>query len=68
MKKLLKLKLHWQILIAMIIGTIVGIIFQTYFHGKPEGWLYNSIISLGDIFIRLLRMVIVPLIFTSIVS
>ena len=68
MKKLLKLKLHWQILIAMIIGTIVGIIFQTHFHGKPDGWLYNSIISLGEIFIRLLRMVIVPLIFTSIVS
>jgi len=68
MKKLLKLKLHWQILIAMIIGTIIGIIFQSVFKGKPDGSIYSSIIALGEIFIRLLRMVIVPLIFTSIVS
>jgi proton glutamate symport protein len=68
MKRLLKLKLHWQILIAMIIGTIIGVIFQSVSHGKPEGSLYNTIIALGEIFIRLLRMVIVPLVFTSIVS
>jgi proton glutamate symport protein len=68
MKRLLKLKLHWQILIAMIIGTVIGIIFQAVSQGKPEGTVYNLIISLGEIFIRLLRMVIVPLVLTSIVS
>lgn len=68
MKRILKLKLHWQILIAMIIGTIIGIIFQTIYQGKPEGAIYNVVVAFGTIFIRLLRMVIVPLIFTSIVS
>jgi Na+/H+-dicarboxylate symporter len=64
----MKLKLHWQILIAMVIGTIIGIIFQSIYQGKPEGAVYNVIVATGTIFIRLLRMVIVPLIFTSIVS
>ncbi len=68
MKRLLQLKLHWQILIAMILGTIIGVIFQSVYQGKPEGVLYNVIITLGTIFIRLLRMVIVPLVFTSIVT
>lgn len=64
----MKLKLHWQILIAMVIGVVVGLIFQQIYDGKPSGWLFSIITSLGTIFIRLLRMVIVPLIFTSIVS
>jgi proton glutamate symport protein len=68
MKRLLKLKLHWQILIAMVIGSIIGVIFQSIYHGKPEGTVYSVIVALGTIFIRLLKMVIVPLIFTSIVS
>ncbi len=68
MKRILKLKLHWQILLAMIIGTIVGIIFQSMYDGKPKGVLYTVIISLGTIFIRLLKMTIVPLVFTSITS
>jgi len=64
----MKLKLHWQILIAMAIGVFVGIVFQNDFFGGTDGWFYNLIISLGTIFVRLLKMVIVPLIFTSIVS
>lgn len=64
----MKLKLHWQILIAMVVGVIVGVIFQQVYDGQPSGWLYSVICALGTIFIRLLRMVIVPLIFTSIVS
>jgi len=68
MKRILKLKLHWQIFIAMIIGTITGIIFQSLYSGKPEGVVFTVIISIGTIFIRLLRMVIVPLVFTSITA
>ena len=62
-----KLKLHWQIFIAMGLGIIIGIIFQNVYHGSPEGTIYTLITSLGVIFVRLLKMVIVPLIFTSIV-
>jgi proton glutamate symport protein len=65
---MMKLKLHWQIVIAMVVGILMGIIFQLVYHGEPSGWLYSLICAFGDIFIRLLKMVIVPLIFTSIVS
>ncbi len=62
MKNLLKIKLHWQILIAMLVGVLLGRILP------PDSPVYSVIISLGTIFIRMLRMVIVPLIFTSIVT
>ena len=68
MKRILKLKLHWQILLAMVIGTIIGVIFQSVYEGKPSGVLYTVIVSLGTIFIRLLKMTIVPLVFTSITA
>ena len=64
----MKLKLHWQILIAMGVGVVFGLIFQSVYHGEPTGWFYGLITSLGTIFIRLLKMVIVPLIFSSIVT
>jgi len=53
-------RLHWQVLIAMILGAITGLIF-----GPPAaerlGWI-------GDLFMKLLRMIIVPLVLTSIIS
>ena len=60
-----KLQLHWQIIICMIFGTILG----TYYNqiNFTNNGLYTFIILLGDIFVRLLKMVIVPLIFTSII-
>ncbi len=67
MKRILQIKLHWQILAMMIVGTGIGLIFQSIYNGKPEGAVYHVIIALGTIFIRLLKMVIVPLVFTSIV-
>jgi len=53
-------RLHWQILMAMALGTIVGLIGGEAVVPKV-GWL-------GTLFIRLLKMVIVPLILTSIIS
>jgi proton glutamate symport protein len=53
-------QLHWQVLLAMVLGAITGAIF-----GEPAavrlGWI-------GDLFMKLLRMVIVPLVLTSIIS
>ncbi len=51
-------KLPTQIMIAMILGVITGILFRE-----------NAVIfqPIGDIFIRLLKMIIVPLIFASLV-
>ncbi len=53
-------KLHWQILIAMVIGIGAGMI-----GGEP---LADSVEWIGQLFMKLLRMVIVPLVFTSIVA
>lgn len=63
-----KLKLHWQIAVAMLMGLGAGVLFQALQHGEPRGWIYAGISAMGTVFIRLLRMVIVPLIFTSIVT
>ena len=53
------LKLHWQIFKSMFLGIIAALIFK-------EDVLVVA--PLGDIFIRLLKMVIVPLVFMSISS
>lgn len=54
-----KLKLHWQILIAFIIAVLLGLFF-------PQSSEYVK--WLGDLFLRALKMIIVPLVFSSIVS
>ncbi|HAK00064.1 MAG TPA: dicarboxylate/amino acid:cation symporter [Bacteroidales bacterium] len=55
MKK--KLHLHWQILIALVLGVFIGVVFPDV--ARHFEWL-------GTLFLRLLRMIIVPLIFASI--
>ncbi len=54
-----KIQLHWQILIALILSIIFGFFFTDYV--EYVSWM-------GDVFLRALRMIIVPLIFSSIVS
>ena len=61
-----KLKLHWQILIAMVIGIGFGLYFQGTDYTSNK--IYGLIASFGTIFVRLLKMIIVPLIFTSIIT
>jgi Na+/H+-dicarboxylate symporter len=56
---MLKLKLHWQILIALAIAVIYGLFLTDYV--SYVSWM-------GDLFLRALRMIIVPLILTSIIS
>ena len=55
----IKLKLHWQILIALFLGVLYGL-FLTH-DVKYVTWM-------GDIFLEALKMIIVPLILTSIVT
>ena len=56
---MLKIKLHWQILIALVLAVLFGIFFPDSV--KDVKWM-------GDLFLRALNMIIVPLILTSIVS
>jgi proton glutamate symport protein len=57
--RILKFKLHWQILIAFVLAVVFGYFF-------PQGVPYVS--WMGDIFLRALKMVIIPLVFSSIIS
>ncbi len=55
----LKLKVHTQIFIAIILGVLVGLVL-----GEKSSHLKLA----GDMFIRLLRMIIIPLILASMVA
>src|SRR5210317_1733710 len=64
-----KLSLSAKIFIAMILGAIAGLILN--FMGHPEWaqlWLTDGIFKVvGQIFISLLKMLVVPLVFVSLV-
>ncbi len=53
-------QLHWRIAIAMALGVIAGLV-----GGEP---LADAVGWLGTLFIKLLKMIIVPLVVTSIVT
>ncbi len=57
--KVLKIKLHWQILIALVLAVFFG-------YYVPQGIKYTE--RMGSIFLTALKMVIVPLILSSIIS
>lgn len=61
-----KISLAWQILIALVLGIVVGAVL----HNQPEDreWLVNNILSpAGDIFIHLIKMIVVPIVISSLI-
>jgi Na+/H+-dicarboxylate symporter len=64
-----KLSLSAKIFVAMILGAIVGLILNVA--GNPEWsqiWLIDGVFKVvGQIFISLLKMLVVPLVFVSLV-
>jgi proton glutamate symport protein len=54
-----KVKLHWLILLGMVLGVLFGWLLPNQV--KYIEWT-------GTVFIRLLKMIVVPLVFTSLVS
>ncbi len=65
-----RLDLQWQILIAIVLGLIVGLILNLSVENVEEIPALNGMRVLfqygGNIFVRLLRMTIIPLVFASI--
>lgn len=67
---------HWTIIIALILSALTAIALRALAGGLPEGADGLSLISaivegarfIGDLFIRALKMIIVPLIVTSVVA
>ncbi len=54
-----KIKLHWQILIALVLSVVYGYYFSDY---------VSYVTWMGNVFLRALQMIIAPLIFSSIVA
>ena len=61
-----KLALHWQILLGMVLGVLVGLI-MTQFEGGGQ-LVRDWIKPLGTIFINSLKLIAVPLILASLIK
>ena len=71
-----KLAPHWQILIALVLATGTAVVFRNLSNSVPEdsgaySFIQNTI-SVGDfvgkLFIQALKMIIVPLVASSIIA
>jgi len=62
----MKLALHWKILIGMALGVIAGIVLRNPAWGP--GFIGDWIKPLGTIFIRLLKLIAIPLIIASLIK
>jgi len=69
------LALHWQILIGLIIGAAAGLIANAWCPAQADGtpnpglaWVVQNIAEpVGQIFLRLIFMVVLPLVFSALV-
>ncbi|WP_298475677.1 dicarboxylate/amino acid:cation symporter [uncultured Maribacter sp.] len=61
-----KLELHWQILIGMLLGIVFGFVMTQLNWGVS--FVSNWIKPLGTIFIKLLKLIAIPLILASLIK
>jgi len=61
-----KLELHWQILIGMILGVLFG--FAMTYIEWGRGFVQDWINPFGTIFVKLLKLIAIPLILASLVK
>lgn len=71
------MKLHMQILIALglglkrnwhiFFGLIAGIIVGIFLHGHDNVFITNILVFIGQVFIRLIQMVVIPLVISAII-
>ena len=61
-----RLALHWQILIGMFVGILMGLLFTQFSWGKS--FVSDWIKPFGNIFINSLKLIAVPLILASLIK
>ena len=61
-----KLELHWQILIGMLLGVLFGFVMTQISWGKD--FVSDWIQPIGAIFVKLLKLIAIPLIIASLVK
>lgn len=63
--------LHWQILSALVLATVAGVICRNVSSGAEGGFVHGALAVsefVGTIFMQALKMIIVPLIISSVIS
>lgn len=60
-------RLTWYILVAMVVGIVVGLIVHNFSSPEFMGKFSKNINLLGKVFIRLVQMIIAPLVFSTLV-
>lgn len=62
-----KMALHTKILLGLVIGAVAGVTSNALWGDAPAlGWIVDNLAQpVGQIFLRMLFMVVVPLVFTS---
>ncbi len=62
------LALHTKILIGLVLGALGGTLSNLVFKGTPQlMWLVDNLLQpVGQVFLRMLFMVVIPLVFTSV--
>lgn len=71
-----RLAAHWQILIALGLATVTALVYRALFSGADEASGAGKLVTItlescrfvGDLFMRGLKMIIVPLIITAVIS
>jgi len=64
-----KIKLWQRVLAALVLGVITGLVMSgTMGQEAATAWIETWLRPVGDLFINLIRMLIVPLIFTTLVA
>jgi len=60
-----KLALHWQILIGMIAGVLFGLAMAKF---EAKEFVFNWVAPIGTIFVKLLKLIAIPLIIASLIK
>ncbi|MGE7958015.1 cation:dicarboxylate symporter family transporter, partial [Pseudomonas sp. NPDC089530] len=61
-----KLSLAWQILIGLVLGIAIGALLN-HFSAEKAWWVSNVLQPAGDIFIRLIKMIVIPIVISSLI-
>ncbi|MHC6223267.1 glutamate/aspartate:proton symporter GltP [Pseudomonas sp. X10] len=61
-----KLSLAWQILIGLVLGVAIGALLN-HFSAEKAWWISNVLQPAGDIFIRLIKMIVIPIVISSLI-
>jgi Na+/H+-dicarboxylate symporter len=61
----MKLQLHWKIFIGLCLGFLFGFLSRVF---NFQAFVTDNVSVIGSVFLRALRMIIIPLIVSSIIS